>query len=96
VLSVEPNRGLVIHWRSALEAEEDAWRDELVTPFITAIEYRHLDARMGSWRTESSPQRAGNGGWLVPEQIVLRFAHGRHTTERILTLPLAPNGMPLF
>ena len=96
VLSVEPNRGLVIYWRSALEAEEDDWRDELVTPLINAIAYRHLDARMGSWRTETSPQRAGNGGWIVPEQIVLRFAHDRQTAERILTLPLAPAGIPLF
>lgn len=96
VLSVEPNRGLIIHWRSALEAEEDDWRDEPVTALITAIEYRHLDTRMGNWRTETTPQRSGNGGWLVPEQIVLRFAHGKQTAERVLTLPLAPDGAPLF
>jgi prepilin-type N-terminal cleavage/methylation domain-containing protein len=96
VLSLVPREGLVLFWRSQLEADPATWREGATFPFINSLTYSYLDQASGSWRTEASLQHAADGTWLVPDMITLYFTHGKSTADRSLALPLALNGTPAF
>jgi prepilin-type N-terminal cleavage/methylation domain-containing protein len=95
-LGVSSGNGLIIYWHSALEEDEDAMHETVVSPLITQLSYNYYDADGRSWRNETRLRRGGNNLWMVPEQIVVQFTHDKQTAVRVLTLPLAPGGVPLF
>lgn len=96
VLATANGRGLVLYWRSQLETEDDTWHEAAPFPFVTQLGYNYFDADNGSWREETTLQHASNGNWLVPDQLVLHFVHGKFTADRTLTLPVVTNGIPAF
>lgn len=97
-LGVENNRGLMLYWQSRLEINRatEPPRVVLVSPFVTRIDYFYRDEDTGSWRSDSSPRKSGEGHWLVPDAIKLTFVHGEATAERTLTLPARNGALPLF
>lgn len=95
-LGIGGNDGLMIFWRSQLEEDEDVIHETPVSPLITNLTFNYYNHDTGNWRNETRLQRGRQNLWLVPEQIVLEFTHGKLTATRTLTLPLAPGGVPIF
>ena len=97
-LGVEPNRGLMLYWQSALEIDHATQppRAVLVSPFVTRLDYFYRDADTGSWHSDTNLQKSPEGHWLVPDSIKLTFAHGGDTAERMLMLPARDGALPLF
>jgi prepilin-type N-terminal cleavage/methylation domain-containing protein len=95
-LEVVDGNGLMIFWRSRLEEDEDAIHETVVSPLITQLGYHYYDADTRQWRSETRLRRNSSNLWMVPEQIVVQFTHDKQTATRVLTLPLAPGGVPLF
>jgi len=95
-LGIDPEHGLMLYWRSALEEEQEQWRETAVTPFVTALRYGYYDQDSQRWSEESSPTRSSEGLWRVPERLILKFEHGEQQTERTITLPLVISGQPIL
>ena len=95
-LGIDREQGLMLYWRSALEEEQDEWRETSVTPFITALRYVYYDEDTERWSEESAPKRNREGLWRVPERVILEFKHGEQETERTITLPLVLRGQPIL
>ena len=95
-LGVDAGNGLIIYWRSQLEEDEDAIHETLVSPLITQLSYNYYDADTRRWSSDTRLRRTSGNLWLVPEQIVVQITHDQQTAVRVLTLPLAPIGVPLF
>lgn len=95
-LAIEPGRGLTLYWRSVLEPEaETRPRAVVVSPMVTRLDYLHFDPAAG-WQTSTAPIRDSAGLWRVPDRLKFTFSYGGKTLERTITLPLAPEGVPVF
>lgn len=96
-LAAEPGRGLTLYWRSVLEPEEETRpRAVVVSPMVTRLDYLHFDPATSNWQTSTVPIRDSAGLWRVPDRLKLTFSYGGKTVERTITLPLAPEGVPVF
>lgn len=93
----EPGRGLILYWRSVLEPEDETPpRAAVVSPLVTRLEYLYFDPAALNWQINTQPLRDAAGLWRVPDRLKLTFAYGGKTLERTITLPLAPDGVPVF
>jgi prepilin-type N-terminal cleavage/methylation domain-containing protein len=96
-LAVETGRGLVLHWRSTLEPDDEVRpRTVVVSPFVTRLEYHYYDPASSFWRADALPSRDAEGRWRVPDRLKLTYVYAGTTLERMISLPLAPGGHPTF
>ena len=99
-LQARENEGLIILWHSRLEKnfDTDPPRETVVTPLVTALTYDYYDADANRWTTETALKPDPNGGTspLLPQRLRLKFAYGKMTSESVVTLPAAAEGLPLF
>jgi prepilin-type N-terminal cleavage/methylation domain-containing protein len=99
-LQARENEGLILLWHSRLEQnfDTDPPRETLITPLVTALAYDYYDADSSRWTTETALKPDPNGGTtpLLPQRLRLKFAYGKMTSESVITLPVATEGLPLF
>ncbi|MFI5357560.1 MAG: type II secretion system protein J [Opitutales bacterium] len=95
-LNVAPQRGLVLYWQSLLEEDADTWHDQTVSPLLTGLSFNYFNPDAGTWRSETTPEKTARGAAIVPDQIVLHFTYAKLKADRVLTLPVVPNGIPTF
>jgi hypothetical protein len=99
-LQARQNEGLILLWHSRLEKnfDTDPPRETVVTPLVTALAYDYYDPDSQRWTTETTLKPDPNGGTtpLTPQRLRLKFAYGKLTSESVITLPAAAEGLPLF
>ena len=99
-LQAREHEGLILLWHSRLEKnfDTDPPRETVVTPLVTALTYDYYDADANRWTTETALKPDPNGGTspLLPQRLRLKFAYGKMTSESVVTLPAAAEGLPLF
>jgi prepilin-type N-terminal cleavage/methylation domain-containing protein len=93
-LAVGQRGGLELGWQSRLEINRDmeAPRITVISPFVTSLGWEYYDANFKRWELLDEPKRQPDGTYLVPQRLRLRFAHGKHSLERILNVPAAEEG----
>ena len=99
-LQARQNEGLLLLWHSRLEQNftTDPPRETVITPLVTALAYDYYDTDANRWTTETTLKPDPNGGTtpLLPQRLRLKFAYGKMTSESVITLPVATEGLPLF
>ncbi len=99
-LQARQNEGLFLIWHSRLEKnfDTDPPRETLITPLCTALAYDYYDSDAQRWSTETAlkPDPAGGTTPLTPQRLRLKFTYGKLTSETVVTLPIAAEGLPLF
>lgn len=99
-LQVRENEGLILLWHSRLEQnfDTDPPRETVITPLVTALAYDYYDTDSNRWTTETALKPDPNGGTtpLLPQRLRLKFTYGKMTSESVITLPVATEGLPLF
>jgi hypothetical protein len=97
-LQARERQGLFLLWNSRLEERfgEDAPREVLVTPFVTALAYDYYDAEAKRWQTENQLKKDARNLTLSPQRVRLKFVYGTLTKETVITLPSQREGLPNF
>jgi prepilin-type N-terminal cleavage/methylation domain-containing protein len=90
--------GLVLLWHSRLEQKfkDDAPRETVITPLVTALAYDYYDAEFRTWKTEETIRKNNSGQLETPQRLRLRFAYGKLKRESVLTLSPPTEGLPNF
>lgn len=96
----EERAGLSVVWRSPLFgddafSEEDELRTTLISPYITEVLYCYLDEQTETWDEERELRRENND-YQLPQFIKLVFEHEDQKASRLIYLPKAEQGAPLF
>lgn len=99
-LYFEEGAGLSVVWRSPLFAEdafseEDELRTTLLSPYVTEVLYCYLDEQTETWDEERDLERQNNQ-YQLPQFIKLAFEHENQKITRLIYLPKAQKGAPLF
>lgn len=94
-LGLERDRGLVLYWRSLLEKHEksDPPRAVLISPLVTRLAYAYHEPDRDVWRIEENLRRGQDGGWLLPDRLILSFKQDKFEEKRELTLPAGGGGI---
>jgi hypothetical protein len=94
-LLVREGKGLFILYHSRLETkfDDDAPREVLVSPFITAISYAYYDSDLKRWTTEKSFKKDNANTWMVPQRIILTFKYKTLTQDILIAMPAAVEGL---
>jgi len=99
-LQARQNEGLILLWHSRLEKnfDTDTPREAVITPLCTGMAYDYYDADSQRWTTETTLKPDPNGGTtpLTPQRLRLKFTYGKMTSESVITMPVATEGLPLF
>ena len=93
-LGVGSRGGLELGWQSRLELRRDqeAPRVTELSPFVASMGWEYFDDDFKRWEILEEPKRDPAGAYLAPQRIHLRFAHGKQSLERIVTLPSQGEG----
>jgi prepilin-type N-terminal cleavage/methylation domain-containing protein len=97
-LQVRPREGLIMLWHSRLEKnfDNDAPRETVVTPFVTAMAYDYYDAETSRWTTETALKMDGQGSPILPQRLRLKFTYNSLTRETVVILPAPGPALPDF
>ncbi|MDR0351908.1 MAG: prepilin-type N-terminal cleavage/methylation domain-containing protein [Opitutaceae bacterium] len=97
-LAVRDGAGLVLLWHSRLELDfdDDAPRETVISPLVTAMSYLYYDPEFKNWKTETAFQKDANGAGLVPQRLKLTFAYSGRTIETVVNLPGLGQGQPML
>ncbi|MEI7551663.1 MAG: prepilin-type N-terminal cleavage/methylation domain-containing protein [Verrucomicrobiota bacterium] len=97
-LQVRDREGLVLLWHSRLEQrfEDDAPRETLLTPLVTALTYDYYDPEFKTWKTETTIRQDNNRQLLAPQRLRLKFAYGKQVRESVIVLAPPTAGLPNF
>jgi prepilin-type N-terminal cleavage/methylation domain-containing protein len=97
-LMVRDREGLYLLWHSRLEKnfKDDAPRETVITPLVTAMAYDYYDTDFKRWKTETTLQRNSSGQYTVPQRLRLKFTYDKLTRETVITLPSTTEGLPQF
>ena len=97
-LQYREREGLLLLWHSRLEKRfsEDPPRETLITPLVTGLSYEYYDATFKNWKNETQLRRNNDNRVVAPQRIRLKFSYGKLERENVISLPVAPEGLPNF
>ncbi|MEO7598288.1 MAG: prepilin-type N-terminal cleavage/methylation domain-containing protein [Opitutus sp.] len=97
-LQVRERDGLILLWHSRLEKRfnDDAPREMVITPLVSAMTYDYFDATFKTWKNEPQLRRDNNNRVLAPQRLRLKFTYGKLERENVIALPSVSEGLPNF
>jgi len=97
-LQVRDRDGLLLLWHSRLEKRftDEAPRETVVSPMVSAMSYDYFDATFKTWKNEAQLRRDNNNKVLAPQRLRLKFTYGKYERENVITLPALTEGIPNF
>ncbi len=97
-LQAREREGLILLWHSRLEKnfDSDPPREAVITPLVTALAYDYYDSDFKRWTTETLLKKDNTGAVQTPQRLRLKFSYGKLTSESVVTLPSAVEGLPNF
>ena len=98
-LQVRDRQGLFLLWHSRLEVHfaDNSPHESLISPFVTGLAYDYYDTDMKRWVRENTLRRdATTNDYLAPQRLLVKFAYGAFTQERLIALPQPTEGLPSF
>ena len=97
-LQVREREGLLMLWHSRLEKRfaDEAPRETVISPMVSAMTYDYFDATFKTWKNEPQLRRDNNNKILAPQRLRLKFTYGKYERENVIVLPSIPEGMPNF
>ena len=92
------DEGLVLYWRSRLEAdfEEAASRKVVLSPLVTAFSYEYFDTETKQWSEHEMLRKDGQGRWPVPRRLRLQFSRDGRAVEEYIIVPRPGQGVPAY
>lgn len=95
-LQARTGQGLVLLWQSRLERGfgEEAPRETVISPLVSAVAFDYFDADTRRWTTEQMLKLDPQGQALVPRRLRLTFSHGTLRRESVVALPEPGPGLP--
>ena len=97
-LQVREREGLLLLWHSRLEKRftDDAPRETVISPLVSAMTYDYFDATFKTWKNEPQLRRDNNNKLMAPQRLRLKFSYGKLERENVIVLPSFPEGLPNF
>jgi prepilin-type N-terminal cleavage/methylation domain-containing protein len=97
-LQAREREGLILLWHSRLEKDfdTDPPREAVITPLVTGLAYDYYDPEFKRWSTETILKKDNTGAPMTPQRLRLKFAYGKLTSETMVSLATAAEGLPNF
>jgi hypothetical protein len=97
-LQVRENEGLVLLWHSTLETKfnDDPPRETVISSLVTELDYDYYDSNLRAWSTETELKKDSSGQPMTPQRLRLKFSYDKMTRQRLISLPTATEGVPVF
>lgn len=97
-LQVREREGLILLWHSSLETKfnDDPPRETVISTLVTDLSYDYYDATLKSWSTEPALKKDPNGQVMTPQRLRLKFLYDKMDQTRVIALPTATEGVPMF
>jgi prepilin-type N-terminal cleavage/methylation domain-containing protein len=97
-LDVREGAGLLFLWHSRLEKNfaDEAPRETVVSPLVSAMSYDYYDAAFKNWKNETELRRNGQDEYEAPQRLRVKFTYQRRSQEIFIMLPTAAQGLPAF
>ena len=97
-LQVRENEGLILLWHSSLETKfnDDPPRETVISSLVTELDYDYYDSTLKTWTTETALKKDQTGAVTTPQRLRLKFLYDKMTQERVISLPTATEGVPMF
>lgn len=97
-LQVRDRDGLLLLWHSRLEKRftDEAPRETVISPMVSAMSYDYFDRTFKTWKNEPQLRRDNNNKVLAPQRLRLKFTYGKYERENVITLPTLTEGIPNF
>ena len=97
-LQVREKEGLILLWHSSLETKfnDDPPRETVISSLVTDLSYDYYDSTLKSWSTEPTLKKDPNGQVMTPQRLRLKFLYDKMEQMRVISLPTATEGVPMF
>lgn len=97
-LMVREGAGLLFLWHSRLEKDFDdqAPRETVVSPLVSAVSYDYYDADFQNWKNETAPRRDAQGDYETPQRLRVKFTYRTRSQDVVIVLPTVAQGVPPY